>query len=572
MSEKSHVPVLIIGAGPTGLMLATELTRRGVSCRIVEKLDAPSDKSKALAIHARTLEILENMGVADKMIAAGIQAYGFSIYNGAQRVMQVSSAELDSPYPFILMIPQPSTELVLEEHLASLGGKVEREVELTALIQDKDKVTATLKHKDGKEEIVTASWLVGCDGSHSTVRKALKLPFEGSAYEERFGLGDVQVESALPDDEISTFFHEDGTMVFFPMGNGRFRFMANVEESKITGDAPTLEFMQSVAQSRCGGRSIKFTKAYWLAWFRIHRRSVPSYRVDRVFLGGDAAHIHSPVGGQGMNTGMQDVYNLAWKLALVVNGQADQALLDTYQDERHPIGQSLLKGTDIATRVAVLRNPVGKNIRNHMMHFLSQQEVIVNRLLSIGTMTGVNYRGSAIVGEHRDVPAIQVSNTMPSEGPTLPSWIEFARAPLPGDRAPDVVLCDEEHRMLRLYEAIRGTAFNLVLFDGKPTEEGYRNLEQIAEQMRKRFGDIVVSHLILAGDKVPASLKFAGKVYLDPELHVHEKYGTSTESLYLLRPDGYIGFRSQPAKLGPLEEHLNKVLGKTPVEAAPQGA
>lgn len=558
------MPVLVVGAGPTGLTFACELLRHGVRCRVIDKLAVPSDKSKALAVHARTLEILENMKAVDAMLASGIQAHGFSLYNGETRIMHVSAGELDSPFPFILMIPQDATEKVLFEHLQALGGHVERGVELIGMTQDKVGVTATLKHPDGKEETVICDWLVGCDGAHSSVRKFLNLPFEGSAYEEQFALADVIMDSSLPEDEISTFFHEDGALVFFPMGNKRFRVIANVDESKIVGDEPTLEFMQSTAASR-GPKGVKFTKAIWLSWFRIHARSVPKYRVGRAFLAGDAAHIHSPVGGQGMNTGMQDVYNLAWKLALVVHGDAAESLLDSYQDERHPIGLELLKGTDMATKVAILRNPLAKQIRNHVMSFLGHQEVIVNRIRKMGTMMLVNYRKSPIVGEHREAADMHVKSSDASEAPTLPSWIEFARAHLPGDRAPDMVMFDLEKRPVRLYEAMQGTRHNLLLFDGKPTEQGYHNLEKLAQAISERYGSLVAIHLIVADETLPTSLsKFPGNVYLDPEFSLHHAYGAGTESLYLIRPDGYIGFRSQPAKLEPLEQHLSIVLGKTP--------
>lgn len=564
MSEmNSKSPVLVIGGGPTGLTMASELLRHGVPCRVIEKLQEPSDKSKALAIHARTLEMLENMNLVDKMIAAGIITRCFSLYAANERIVQLSMAEIESPYPFILMIPQQETERVLREHFESLGGKIERGIELVSLTQSKDAVTAKVRHADGREETIVTPWLVGCDGSHSTVRKQLQLPFEGTAYEERFALADVDVESTLPEDEVSTFFHEDGPMVYFPMGNKRFRIMAPVDDAQITGDAPTIEFVQSVANKRCRP-DIKFTRSYWLAWFRIHRRSVPKYRVDRVFLGGDSAHIHSPVGGQGMNTGMQDVYNLAWKLALVYKGLANSELLESYQEERHPVGQELLKGTDMATKVAILRNPIGKQIRNHVIAFLSQQEIFVQRMRKVATMMGVNYRNSKIVGEYHEIGDVQL-NSAKGEGPGLPGWMEFARAPLPGEHAPDMVLTTPQGKSVRLYEAIRGTKHSLLLFDGKPTEEGYRNLEKIANVMKRLFGDVVDTHIVVAGDKVPAALKGCDNVYCDPELEAHNTYGSSSEGLFLIRPDGYIGFRSQPAKMEPVVEHLNKLLGKAAV-------
>lgn len=561
----SSAPVLIVGAGPTGLTLAVSLRQHGVECRVIDKLVEPGDKSKALAIHARSLEMFENMGLAEDLISHGNICGGFSMNTGKTRLARVSTAEIDSPFPFILMLSQCEIERILTDKFKSLGGTIERGIELTNLSESNGTVTVTLKDTSGKEETAAYPWVVGCDGSHSNVRKLLKLNFEGSAYEEQFGLADIDIDQGIAEDEVSTFFHEDGALVFFPMGNGRFRTLANVSEATVTGDAPSRDFMQELLDKR-GPGDVKILKTYWLAWFRIHRRSVAQYRVGHVFVAGDAAHIHSPVGGQGMNTGMQDAYNLGWKLAMVARGDAAESLLDSYQEERHPIGQQLLKGTDVATKLAFLRNPVAKQIRNHMVSFLSQQDAFVQRLRSVGTMTAVNYRNSPIVAEYRDMADVKLTAGAETERPSLPAWMEFARAPLPGDHVPDVVLTNESGEMVRLYDAIRGAKHNLLLFDGKPTEEGYRNMEEIAKAVGQRFGNLVECHLIVSGDKVPASLKFAGQVYLDAEQTAHNLFGASAEAQYLIRPDYYIGFRSQPAMLDPLEKHLQKVWS-TPVYA-----
>ncbi|MBC7999928.1 MAG: FAD-dependent monooxygenase [Leptolyngbya sp.] len=564
-NTQTAVPVLIVGAGPTGLMLASELKRHGVVCRVVEKMPVPSDKSKALALHARTLEILENCGVVNKFLEVGNPAYGASLYHAGKRIVHLSIAELESPYPFALMVPQEVTEKILYDQFISAGGTVERGVELLKLTQNNESVEVVLKTADGKEESVTAQWLVGCDGAHSTVRKALNLHFEGSAFEEQFGLADVDVESEIPDDEISTFFHEDGVLVFFPFGKKRFRIIADLASDKVQGTAPTIEEMQTFAEQR-GPKGIKLSNPRWLAWFKIHARSVSQYRVGRVFLGGDSAHIHSPIGGQGMNTGLQDVYNLAWKLALVCRGAADPKLLDSYNDERHPVGQELLKGTTLATKVATLRNPIALQVRNRVMSFLSQQDVFINRMRKVGTMLAVNYRNSAIVGEYREAAEITLKQSDDTERPNLPAWIEFARGPLPGDRAPDAVLLDQDLNPVQVYEAIRGISHNLLLFDGKPTEEGYRNLETLAWSIGEQFGGLINCHLILSCEKIPTGLRFPGKVFLDPDMAVHQTYAANSECQYLIRPDGYIGFRSQPAKLAPLENHLVKIFSKLKVQ------
>ena len=563
MVSSKDAPVLITGAGPTGLLLAIALRRHGIDCRVIDKLTEPSDKSKALALHARSLEMLENLGLATTMIEQGNVVGGFSMNVGKTRLARVSTAEIDSPYPFILMLSQCEIERILTEHLNQLGVTIERGVELVDLTESQGRVTALLKHSGGQDETATYPWVIGCDGSHSVVRKLLKLPFEGCAYEEQFVLADVDIESGIAEDEISTFFHEEGALVFFPMGNRRFRTMGNIDEATVSGDSPTLGYMQALLDKR-GPGEVKILNTHWLAWFRIHRRSVSQYRVGRVFVAGDAAHIHSPVGGQGMNTGMQDAYNLAWKLALVIQGTAGESLLNSYQEERHPVGQELIKGTDIATKLAFLRNPVAKQVRNHMMSFLSQQEVFVQRLRKVGTMMSVNYRNSPIVNEYRDMHDVQIAPGSDSERPSLPAWMEFARAPLPGDHAPDVLLTNASGAQVRLYEVIHGTKHNLILFDGKPTEDGYRNMEHIANSVNERYGDMIKLHLIVASASVPASLKFPGNVYLDSDMSVHQTYGAGAESQYLVRPDFYIGFRSQPAKLEPLEKHLQKVLGKSP--------
>ncbi len=563
--ESQEMPVLIAGAGPTGLMLGCELLRHGISCRVIEKASSPSDKSRALVLHARTLEILESMGIVERFLAKGCPAYGASLYHAGERIVHLNMAELESPFPFSLMIPQSETERLLAEHFTSLGGRIERGVELLKFSQGKGGLTATIKNAHGKEVGIVTEWLVGCDGAHSTVRKALELPFEGSAYEERFGLVDCMVKSDLPDDEITTFFHEDGAFVFFPLGKKRFRIIVNVPSSQIIGEAPSLADMQVFADRR-GPGNIKLHDPVWLAWFTIHQRSVSKYRVGRVFLAGDAAHIHSPIGGQGMNTGLQDAFNLAWKLALVIRGFADEKLLNSYNDERHPVGQELLKGTDLATTVATLRNPLAQQIRNHVMSFLTQQEVIQERLRKVGSMLAVNYRNSPIVGENRGLAEIQITPSEDSEKPSIPGYIEFARGPLPGGRAPDAVMIDQDKNPIRVYESIRGISHNLLLLDGKPTDAGYRNLEKIAWAIGEQFGGLVTCHLIVASDKMPASLRFPGKVFLDPDLAVHQTYFADSECLYLIRPDGYIGFRCQPAKLGPVEDHLNKILKTVKVQ------
>jgi 2-polyprenyl-6-methoxyphenol hydroxylase-like FAD-dependent oxidoreductase len=290
-------------------MMASELARHGITCRVIDKASEISPLSKALAIHARTLEIFENIGIADGFVTGGVKAHGGSIYSNGKRLVHFLFNALDSRYKYALMLPQNETESLLNAHLESFGVKVERSTELTKITQDAEGITASLRRADGSEESCRAAYLVGCDGAHSTVRHTLNLAFEGVEYPDVFALADIMVDSTLPDDEIIGFANEKGIVFFFPIAKGRYRLMADVPPPEPKG-APSVEELQAIVDEQCHIPA-RLHDPNWTAYFTIHRRQTVSYRVGRAFLAGDAAHIHSPAGGQGMNTGLQDAYNLA---------------------------------------------------------------------------------------------------------------------------------------------------------------------------------------------------------------------------------------------------------------------
>jgi len=346
VSERESDPdVLVIGAGPTGLVLAGELLRRGLSVRVVDKLVAPTPHSRAIGVHARSLEILDDLGVADELIARGMRITGAALQTARGPIATVTFDELDTRYPFILCVSQVETETVLRDLLAARGGAIERDTELVALAQDERGVEAVLRTPRGDER-ARASWIVGCDGAHSGVRHALGIDFEGHAYEETFVLADVRIDWDAPLERVSTFLHEDGVAALFPMQGGRWRVIASNAEA--LGAQPSLDDVRSLVEPRVG-RALAMRDAAWISPFRIHCRQVARYRHGRAFLAGDAAHIHSPIGGQGMNTGIQDAHNLAWKLA-----RGGETLLESYHAERHAIGRDVLAQTDRVTRVALL--------------------------------------------------------------------------------------------------------------------------------------------------------------------------------------------------------------------------
>lgn len=544
-------PILVVGAGPAGLMAACELRRRGAEVRIVDCAEVPTDKSKALGVHARTLELLDSMGIADRFVAVGRKIHGTNAFADGKRIVHVEFHDIDSPFPFVLAVPQADTERLLRERLAELGGAaVERGVKLVALAQDDAGVTATLERAGGGRETARVAWLVGCDGAHSAVRHALGLSFDGVPYEERFVLADVVLECGLPEDEVSAYLAPDGIAAVFPLPAGRWRVIVDAPLEE-----PTIEDVMGLLRAR-GVPPVTLRETNWVAGFRIHRRIVPHYRVGHCFVAGDAAHIHSPVGGQGMNTGMQDAFNLAWKLALVAQGAARPSLLDSYEPERRPVAAATLTGTDLATKVVTLRNPVAREVRNRLAGFLSSLEMVQRRMLAQASEVAIDYRASPIVDEHRAPVARATVGKRVGEGPTLSDWMDFGGAPQPGDRAPDVRI-DET---TTLHALLRHPKTTLLLFDGAAaTPEGYANLAGIAGRVRERWGAHVEPLIVVPRVERPSELPAGDHVVLDAGKALHRRYGAGSECLYLVRPDGYVGFRSQPAAWRPLEEHLSSI-------------
>ena len=282
--------------------------------------------------------------------------------------MVVGHVRMDSvvsPYPYALMLPQSDTERLLEERLQRLGVSVERSTEATALKIGVDGVEATLRRADGREETVHADWLAGCDGAHSFVRHTLAAPFSGETMGGDWILADVHMKGyPFPDTEVAVYWARQGVLPIFPISPGRYRIIGNVAPSGTDHPHdPTLEEIQAIVEAR-GPKGVSLFDPIWLSGFRINSRKVASYRSGRAFLCGDAAHVHSPAGGEGMNTGMQDAFNLAWKLALAINGTCGEALLDTYSPERSGVGDEVLKNTERLTAIGTLRNPIAEELRN----------------------------------------------------------------------------------------------------------------------------------------------------------------------------------------------------------------
>lgn len=395
--------VLIAGAGPVGMTLANELARHGVSVRIVDKSPSRTDKSKALVLWSRSLELLDDAGYAKDFESSGMRAHGAQISTGKEIVARIAFDTIDSRFPYALMIAQSETERVLEERLAARGVKVERTVELAGFKDDGNGITATLKKANGETETVTADWLAGCDGAHSTVRHALGMEFAGTTMESDWVLADGHIAGIEPKDRIHIHWHRDGILAFFPIVGDRYRVVADLGEAHGNGKSadPTVAEVQALLDRR-GAPGMKFTNPIWLAAFRINERKVKEYRRDRVFLAGDAAHIHSPAGGQGMNTGMQDAFNLGWKLAAVIGGRAAPTLLDSYSPERSAVGDRVLRNAGRLTEAAVMRNPILQDVRNTIVRFATGFAAIQHKVADQLTEMDIGYPESplSVTGHH----------------------------------------------------------------------------------------------------------------------------------------------------------------------------
>ncbi|GJJ17512.1 MULTISPECIES: FAD-dependent monooxygenase [Mycolicibacterium] len=383
--------VLVVGAGPTGLTMAVEVARRGVAVRVIDAAAAPTTETRALGVQPRTLELFERLDLAEAAVAGGVAVSEFNVFSEGKRFLHLDIHDLATPHPYLLMLPQPDVEALLAARLADLGVTVERGVELSTLTQSPRDVRVSLRHPSGRIEHADAEWVVGCDGAHSTVRHQLGVPFVGAAFEENFAVADVRMDWALPYDVFYSFLNRGRFVAYFPMPGDLHRLTIAYRPGQSPSGDVTFDELQS-AVDRCAPAGARVTEITHAARFRINQRKVARHSVARVFLAGDAAHVHSVVGGQGMNTGIQDAFNLGWKLAAVAHGHAEPALLDSYAAERSPVAHRLVKGTRRATRMTLLGNPIAAAGRRHIAPHITASAPVQRNLKRALTQLDVSYR------------------------------------------------------------------------------------------------------------------------------------------------------------------------------------
>ncbi len=544
---------LVVGAGPTGLTMASELVRHGLSCRLVEQLEAPSPLSRALAVQSRTLEIFAHLGIADRAVARGRRPEALNVVGQGGLRTRVPLGQFDwmeTHYPYILMLPQDATEALLTEHLDALGGRLERGVALETLQQEAEGVLATLQHVDGRSERVRARWLIGCDGARSRTRKLLGLPFEGGTYEDSCMLADVRVDWSLGAGEVCIMPSVQGMSIAMPIPcDHRYRIFVirpRDEASDQAADtAPvSLEEFQAILD-RTVPVPIRVSEPTWMSRYRLHSRGVRSYRQGHVFLAGDAAHIHSPIGGQGMNTGIQDAFNLAWKLALVTQRRAPASLLDTYEAERQRVGRHLLQGTDRAFTFVASGGLPARLLRAYVFPRVARRMFrggrVQRRLLRFGSQLAIHYRKSPLSTER--LWGEDVKGVRRADGPSA------------GDRVPELPVKGEG--VERLQQVLHAPRHTLLLFTGLSPEPGAPEaLGALARRLEAAHAGVLQVRVVVAGAQAPAA-----HVLADTDGAVHRRFGAGSECFYLVRPDGYVGHREWPIEARRLEAELERRLG-----------
>jgi 2-polyprenyl-6-methoxyphenol hydroxylase-like FAD-dependent oxidoreductase len=406
-----HSPdVLISGAGPTGLMLACLLAHEGISFRIFDRADGRAKESRALGVWPKSMELFQSVGLIERVLKEGRSVHGASVYLNGRNLANISFSGIgrdDTPYPYIFILSQSASEGILEAALGDAGVKVEWRTTLGEFDVAGGKIKARLTRGDGSEEFLEARYLVGCDGASSEVRKLLDLTFKGGTYDAEFMLADATVAWDLPQDRVQLFLSNRSIGMFFPMKGGEVARVITLQENRKPEDQPRqqqppLQLAEIEKNFKDAVKhDLKIENATWLSRYRVHHRSVERMRVGPVFLAGDAAHIHSPAGGQGMNTGLQDAGNLAWKLAAVIKGEAPEQLLDTYNAERWPVGQKILHFSDRIFSVAISFGAFLSALRNVAL-LLAAKVVLANNcarrlLFNFASQLNIHYHPNMAV-------------------------------------------------------------------------------------------------------------------------------------------------------------------------------
>jgi 2-polyprenyl-6-methoxyphenol hydroxylase-like FAD-dependent oxidoreductase len=541
-----HTEVLIVGAGPSGLVLANVLAGQGVGFTIVDKKPGPVRQSRAAIIHVRTLELLDRLGLAAPAIARGVKTTRVEVYERGRPAagfpLAGRGSEALTPFPYALGLEQDRTEQLLVEGLAEHGRGVEWNTELRALVDGDDGATAVVRRADGTEDTISSRWVVGADGASSPVRHAAGLGFVGKTYAQTGLLADVELDAptraTLAAGTIRLNLTRGGFVGMASLSRGLHRLFGAVPPELAPGSSSSEVSHEAYAQASAEDIQrwldeyffvrARLERVEWTALYRVHSRIAERFRAGNVFLVGDAAHIHSPAGGQGMNLGIGDAFNLGWKLALVANGHADERLLDSYPAERHPVATSVLRGADRGFALEATTHPLAQwaraNLATRLVGPLLRLPAVRSMIFRLFSQTWITYPASPAVTRQR----------RPRAGPR------------PGDRAPYGVLESAGRTGPQtLFDLIGGTVHHLLLFQGSDPDPATNADRHAIHRLLDRYRLEIHVHVVPSAERA-----------------LHRRYGVTRARVFLIRPDGHIAYTGSPHDLDGLAAYLDRLYAR----------
>jgi len=527
-SQDSEIDVLIVGAGPAGLMMACQLALHKISFRIIDKKDHRTNYSGALIIQARSLEIFQQMGIATQVVHSGAEANEIKLIFNGKKSYTIPVKEIGvglTQFPSLLLLEQSVTEQFLIDYLSKLGYCIEWVTELFQFTPQSQCVSSVVKLPDGQSRIITSKYLIAADGARSTTRKQLQIPFCGKSHPISLFVCDCKAEGDLSSDQLCFSFSDRTTSGFFPLPGRRWRVDGAISKDIEAKDQPTFnDIRKSIAhQTRI---NVDLYEPDWFSVFHVNERYAVSFQQNRCFLVGDAAHIHSPVGAQGMNTGLQDSYNLAWKLSYVIKGKAITSLLDTYSSERVRVAKNVVRGTDLAFRIVTSRNFLIKFFRLHILPLILK--VMLSMFVKHRMFRHLFFRRISQISVHYRKSLLS----------HLSSFGSFpANAPKPGERLP-YIRYPQNGKLINIQQKVKGIDFHLFF-----------------------FSDHLSPHLIrIITEKYAHILSYETIANTFETADLYKQLGIEQVGFYLIRPDLYIAYRSSRAETDHFENYLRQFI------------
>ncbi|HZK92975.1 MAG TPA: FAD-dependent monooxygenase [Prolixibacteraceae bacterium] len=525
-SRDKNIDVLIVGAGPAGLMMACQLALHNISFRIIDKKYHRTNYSGALIVQARSLEIFQQMGIAQIAVQSGVIANEIKLIFNGKKSFAIPVKEIGrglTLFPYMLLLEQSKTEQILTDFLNNIGYSIERVTELDRFTQDDLGVTSILKLPAGNEEIITTKYLIAADGARSTIRKQLQIPFVGKTYPISLFVSDCKAIGELSSNQLCFSFSDKTTAGFFPLPSGRWRIDGAISKDLENKDLLTFKDVGKHFREK-SRMNVEISEPDWFSVFHVNERYASSFQLNRCFLVGDAAHIHSPVGAQGMNTGLQDSYNLSWKLAFVLQGKAYTSLINTYSSERIAVAKNVVSGTDLAFTFVTSRNFFAKLFRVHtlpnilqlMLPLLVKRQALLHLFFRRISEIGIHYRKSSL-SQH-------------SSTGYFPTY-----APLPGERLP-YINYQEDGKMINIQDKVKSDYFHLFILS---RHSSFDAISRIAERY---------AHL----------LSFEIMQYTSGKDDLFNRFGIVDSGCYLVRPDLYIAYRSAKPDADHFETYLQQ--------------